>query len=528
MEVKVREIGVVNVFVLMLHPSKKITSLSTVFFAVVFCLFFPGTFVEAADLLLSPGTGSYTAGQTFTAAVRVVPAGDTVNAVEASLTFDPAVLSVVSVSKDGSVFSLWTTEPTFSNSKGTIDFGGGSPTPFTNTSNIISVTFRTVKEGAGAVSFSKGSVLAADGKGTDVYKKSTGATYTVAATAAPTPTPTPEPKPKPAAETEDGSDGGEAIIFGDPPRPPEIGSQTFLDPEVWYNVTKGVFTWTLPFDVTAVALEITDDPKNVPEENKDSIITPPVEEYSVTSEMLKDGIQYISINFKNQVGWGAATNRKLQIDTTAPEPFAINVRAGTSQSSFPLLNFEAIDVTSGVQYYDMTVADKEPIRITPDEARLGYLLKELEDGTYTVKVVATDMAGNIRESSVAVLITAGWVKPVEVIDDGSFWDFLTPVNLLIFFLLVVILLQVIYFWYEHKSLKEREEKLRRETREIQDQMEKIFSALRDEIYDQVNNITKRKRLSAKEKEAVEGLTQALEVSETLIEKEINDVKTILK
>jgi len=35
-------------------------------------------------------------------------------------------------------------------------------------------------------------------------------------------------------------------------------------------------------------------------------------------------------------------------------------------------------------------------------------------------------------------------------------------------------------------------------------------------------------LSAKEKEAVESLTQALEVSETLIEKEINDVKTILK
>ena len=59
-------------------------------------------------------------------------------------------------------------------------------------------------------------------------------------------------------------------------------------------------------------------------------------------------------------------------------------------------------------------------------------------------------------------------------------------------------------------------------------MEKIFSALRDEIYDQINTITKRKRLSAKEKDAVESLTQALEVSETLIEKEINDVKTILK
>ena len=59
-------------------------------------------------------------------------------------------------------------------------------------------------------------------------------------------------------------------------------------------------------------------------------------------------------------------------------------------------------------------------------------------------------------------------------------------------------------------------------------MEKIFSALRDEIYDQIVTITKRPRLSAKEKEAVEGLHQALEVSETLIEKEISDVKKILK
>ena len=59
-------------------------------------------------------------------------------------------------------------------------------------------------------------------------------------------------------------------------------------------------------------------------------------------------------------------------------------------------------------------------------------------------------------------------------------------------------------------------------------MEKIFSALRDEIYDQINMITKHERLSKKEREAVEGLNQALEVSETLIEKEITDVSKILK
>jgi hypothetical protein len=482
-------------------------------------------FVEAADLALTPSTGSYSVGQTFTATVRALPNGSNVNAVEASLKFDQTLLSVVSVSKTGSVFSLWTTEPSFSNAAGTVTFGGGSPSPFSASSNIVTVTFRTLAAGSATVTFSSGSVLAADGRGTDVYKTGTSATYTVTAGAAPvTPPPaTPTPTPTPGNESSE-----EAIIFGDPPRPPEVGSPTFLDSNSWYKETTGVFSWTLPFDVNAVAVEVSDSPDNKPEENKDAILVPPIEEFLVTKDIVKDGVQYISVNFKNQVGWGAPTNRKLQIDTTPPEPFVVAVRAGNTPSSFPLLNFEANDVTSGINYYEMTIADQEPIRITPDEARLGYLIKDLEDGTYTVKVVAVDMAGNSRESSAAVLITAGWIKPLEVLDEGSFWDFFSPINLLIIFLLVVIALMGIYFWYEHKRLHEREEKLRRETREIQDQMEKIFSALRDEIYDQIISITKRKRLTEKEKEAIEGLTQALEVSETLIEKEINDVKAILK
>lgn len=482
----------------------------------------------AADLSLTPSTGSYSVGQTFTVTVKAVPNADNINAVESTVTYDPAVLSVVSVSKNGSAFSLWTAEPTFSNSAGTVTFGGGSPTPFKTTSNLLSITFRTVTAGAASLGFKSSSVLAADGRGTDVFKNGIGATFTV--TTATTPTPTPEPEDTPTTPTPDEAEenSDQAIIFGDPPRAPEIGSQVFLDPEMWYNKTEGLFTWTLPFDISAVAIEVTTNIENIPHDRDEAILETPTDEFVVTKDIVKDGEQYVSISFKNQVGWGAVLNRKLRIDTTAPEPFAINVQAGTSPSSFPLLRFDASDVTSGIDYYDMTVADKEPFRITPDEARLGYLLKELEDGTYTVKVIAVDKAGNKRESSVAVLITSGWVKPVEVVEESSFWDFLTPINLFIFFLIVVILLQIIYFWYEHKTIKEREEKLRRETREIQDQMEKIFSALRDEVYDQVNEITKRKRLSAKEKETVESLTQALEVSETLIEKEINDVKAILK
>lgn len=494
-------------------------------FSFVFLILFSHE-VLAADLAVSPNTGSYSVGQTFTVNIRAVPSGDNINAVESTLKFDPTLLSVVSVGKTGSVFTLWTTEPTFSNTSGTIQFGGGSPSPFSTASTLVTVTFRTLAVGQAKVEFTTASVLAADGRGTDVYKNGVSADFTIATASTPTPTPTPTPVPQ--SETQNPAEATEAIIFGDPPRPPEIGSAVFLDPDVWYNKTEGVFTWTLPFDIDAVAFEITTDKENRPEVNKENIVDPPVEEFLITKDVVIEGVQYVSVNYKNQVGWGAPINRKLQIDTIPPEPFAINVQAGTEKNSFPILKFIANDITSGVEYYEMTIADKEPIKVTPDEAKLGYLLKELEDGTYTVRVVAVDRAGNKRESSVAVLITAGWIKPVETEVETSFWDFLAPINLFIFFLLVIIILQGLYFWYENKLAKKREEKLQRETKEIQDQMERIFSALRDEIYDQINTITKRKRLSAKEKEAVEALTQALEVSETLIEKEINDVKTILK
>jgi len=478
--------------------------------------------VHAADVLLSPASGTYNSGQTFTVSVIADPKGDSINAVEAGLSFDSSVMSVVSISKAGSAFSLWTTEPTFSNSEGTITFGGGSPTPFTSRSTLMTVTFRAVAEGSGAVSYSSASALAADGRGTDVLDASPGGTYTVAV--ATTPEPTPEPEPAVEPEPEDETDNSAAIAFGDPPRAPEVGATAFLDPELWYSKLDGVFTWEIPFDVSAVAVEIATSSENEPSE----VFDPPIEEFVVSSQNLVDGIQYLSVQFENQVGWGGITNRQIKIDTTPPEAFTIMVQAGTSPSSFPLLVFEADDSTSGIDHYELSIADKEPLDVTPDEAKLGYLITELEDGTYTVKVIAVDKAGNETVSTVPVLITAGWLPESEIEEESSFWLFFTGTNLLIILLLLIAIGEFAFILYERKQFTKKEEKLRKETREIQDQMEKIFSALRDEIYDQVNAITKRPRLSKKEKEAVEGLNQALEVSETLIEKEINDVKKILK
>lgn len=510
--------------VLLVHSSlvKKYLYIAALFTASVLLFLLTAAYALAGSLSLSPASGSYSVGQTFTVTIQADPAGQTINSSESTVTFDPDVLSVTNVSKTGSAFTLWTTEPVFSNTAGTIDYGGGHTAAISSRSTILTITFRAKAAGSGSVAFTNASLLAADGRGTDVLDGSPGATYTV--TAATTPEPTPEPEAPATPEPDEGEDGSAAIAFGDPPRAPEVGSQAFLDPDIWYSSFDGVFTWEIPFDVSAVAVEIATSTDNDPSE----VFDPPIEEFVVNSDNVSDGIQYLSIQFENQVGWGAVTNQVIKIDTTPPELFDINVQAGTSQSSFPLLVFEAQDATSGIDYYEMIIADKEPIEVTPGEAKLGYLLTDLEDGTYTVTVTAFDMAGNETVSSVPVLITAGWMPPLEEEEKVPWWMFFTGTNLVIIILLLIAIGEFVYIVYERKQYTKKEEKLRKETREIQDQMEKIFSALRDEIYDQINTITKRPRLSAKEKEAVEGLNQALEVSETLIEKEINDVKKILK
>ena len=81
-----------------------------------------------ASFYLSPSTGTYAVGDTFSVTVRLNSGGESINAAEGELTFDPNAILVVGISKANSIFSLWTTDPTFSNSEGKIVFGG-APQP---------------------------------------------------------------------------------------------------------------------------------------------------------------------------------------------------------------------------------------------------------------------------------------------------------------------------------------------------------------------------------------------------------------
>src|SRR3989344_8753653 len=75
----------------------------------------------AGSLYFSPSSGSVIAGQNFSLAVRVNTSGTSINAGEGSIVFDSAKLQVASISKTSPIFTLWATEPSFSNADGTIE-----------------------------------------------------------------------------------------------------------------------------------------------------------------------------------------------------------------------------------------------------------------------------------------------------------------------------------------------------------------------------------------------------------------------
>ncbi len=161
-------------------------------FSQIFILHSPSAYAQSATFSASPPGGSFGVGEEFSVAISVHSGGSPINAAEATLNFSHDLLAVTSLSKSGSIFSLWTVEPAFSG--GSITFGGGAPSSFSGSSGkLLTVNFKAKKQGEARVIFSGGRILAADGKGTDIFSGSSGASYKITAAAPPV---IPKPKPK--------------------------------------------------------------------------------------------------------------------------------------------------------------------------------------------------------------------------------------------------------------------------------------------------------------------------------------------
>jgi len=342
-----------------------------------FCILVPKTNAQRASLYFSPSSGTYTVGNTFLVQVKVNSGGVAINAADGTIIFDPDKLEVVRISKEDSIFTLWVQEPTFSNSLGTINFAGGKPSPgfIGAAGTIFNIYFRAKTSGTTNLTFASGSVLADDGKGTNILGSLGSGVYNLTAKGIET-VPPEEITPQPTAG---------------PPKAPIVSSPDCPDENRWCSNNSPRLEWKLPEDVIAISYAIDKNPTTNPKE-----IFEPTS--SVSFSNLEDGIWYFHINFKNQYGWGALTHRKLMIDTKPPLPFEIEVKIEDPTDPQPVLFFDTSDELSGIEYYELTIGQGEPFQVRGITKENPLKLPPQAAGKHLVVVRAFDKAGNFTDA----------------------------------------------------------------------------------------------------------------------------------
>lgn len=367
---------------------------------------------EGATLAFSPDNGSFSVGKTFTVKAVVSSGGQSINAAEGVFNFYKTFLTVSKVAKDNSVFSLWAVEPTFSNSNGTVTFGGGNTAAFSGSNGtVITITFKALKAGNTELSFVSGSVLAADGKGTNIISSLSKASYSLKeAVDAPKPSPTPFLMPSPTPSP---------TPIPAPLPPPDITSKTHPDPEQWYSNNDPEFSWALTPDIDGTAMAITQEAESDPGPTATSTVE------SQTFKDIPDGVWYFHLKLHAKDGGTVVAHRKVLIDVTSPRVFTIDVRREDSTDPRPALYFDSSDETSGLKMYEIRIGDGEAVQMTLDDFRkqlpdgaadglkiLPYIMPMQGPGAHLVSVKAIDRAGNAVEEKKDITIDA--IEPPKI------------------------------------------------------------------------------------------------------------------
>ncbi len=545
---------------------------------------------QAATLYFSPSSGSYTVGSTLSTSIYVSSVDQAMNAASSVISFPADKLEVISLSKTGSIFSLWVQEPAFNNSAGAVNFEGIVLNPgFTGaTGKIITVNFRAKAAGIAPLNFSSGSVLANDGKGTNILASLGNAQFNLGY-AGPT---------IPEATTPSAVSGA--------PSAPQISSPTHPDPNKWYAKKDAKFAWTLPSGATGVRLLVGKIPAAIPT----VVYAPAIREKEVTN--FGDGIWYFHVQLRNASGWGEVSHFRFQIDTEPPAPFEIKFVDGKETTNpRPTVLFDTTDSLSGIEYYKVKIGEGDFFTLFSEIVQSNpYILPLQSSGKRTILVQALDKAGNyttaveefvilpietpvitdypqtllpgttlsikgfaVPEARVKVYIQkdeketrTGETKSdkegnwsyigAEPLEKGTYKVWVEAVDSLgakskpsekvtiqvvppafirigklaidylttIVSLLVLILVIVLGIIWSWQKLIKRKKRLSKEITEAEKALYQAFKALKEKTEEQVAKLDGEPDLSAREKKICDELKKTLEISKKFIGKEIKDIE----
>lgn len=352
-------------------------------------IFFFATTAQAASLFWVPENGEFGIGSKITTSLKIESEGVGINAAQATIRFPKETLQVESIDKTGSAFSFWLEDPTFSNTEGVISFVGGTPYGVSGASiEVIKITFSTKGSGVAPVSITDGAITASDGTGTNVLAKTNDATFTVSPTKVTTPTAVVLP---PTQITR------EAVPGVATPAKPIVTVSLYPNSSEWYNASN-IFTasWSLPRDITAVSTALNKQPNFSPSQSEGLFD-------NKSFEALTDGVWYLHVRLRNDLGWGETTHYRLGVDTKAPLPFEItSLENESTDNPTPTLAWKTSDALSGVNEYHIRIDAKDWIIISGKDFKGSYKLPVQNPGKHAVTIKAIDGARNSIENIINI------------------------------------------------------------------------------------------------------------------------------
>ncbi len=480
---------------------------SVFFFVSIIASFFLPYTARAANLYFSPSSGNYNVGQDFSVSVFVSSADQAMNAAQGVINFPSDRLQVTSLSKAGSIISLWVQEPSFT--AGAVNFEGIVLNPgFTgNAGKVLTVNFKVKAAGSGTLSFTSGSVLANDGQGTNILSGLATANFSLLSSVAPD---TEFSKPP--------------VVTSNVPLAPTVTSPTHSDTEKWYTQNSPKFEWTLPRGTTGVNVLANKEPLTDPGTRSDGLMT------SYTFNDVDDGVWYFHIKLQNKDGWGAVAHYPFRIDTENPyiQKIEFVEQKSTGES---VIHIGAGDTGSGIAYYEIVLDQEDAVRWIDDGAH-QYITDPLDPGVHHILVTAFDAAGNKSEVSEAVFESIGdalsvgevAAPPTESKKQISVQASTLIVAIPGFLFLMVLLLFLVHVW---KKLRDTKKHLRRRIRNVEASVHDAFVMLHTDMVKHLKLLesAKSKRALTREEEKILAqMKRDIEIAEKIVNREISDMK----
>jgi hypothetical protein len=329
----------------------------------------PAPTLAAGDvsLNLSPSTGTFVVDSTFDVSLFLDTQGQSINAVELTVKFAPDRLQLISSSTGKSIIGIWPTLPKFNNETGTVSLVGGVPGGITASRGLITtLTFRAKAVGSTVVKIDSSRVLFNDGSGTEALVHNNGALFQ---------------------------------IVLPPPAGPIVVSSSHPEQGKWYRNNTVNLEWGEEGGLDGFSYMISDQAIDTPDDISEGT------QRSVVYHDMGDGKHYFHIKGLRSGQWGGVSHYAINIDTTPPADFKVEVIPGTRTArTRPVIQYQTTDSTSGVDHYELSMLSLQDPNAQQKnnqsffiEAESPYIPGDLSYGKYDVVIRAFDLAGNIRE-----------------------------------------------------------------------------------------------------------------------------------